>query len=171
MKDESTIIFKGKSNAAPFEDLIVEWHNITGDVIPEIGWTQVHAITNYNGKVLVVSKTTNGNTMVHVPGGHVEEGEDIETTLRREIFEETGGVLVSWKPLGYQKRIDSKSNATHQLRVYATVKDVKSEVVDFDGLISFTQSIEVSEMLDVLGWNNPIGNRIFELVAHDFNQK
>lgn len=168
MENNTTIIHKGKSNAAPFEEITVEWHNIINNDLPKIDWTQVHAIANYNGKVIVVSKTTNGDTMIHVPGGHTEEGEDVETTLKREILEETGGVLVSWKPIGYQKRTDSKGNSTHQLRVYAVVKDIKDKTIDFDGRISETRAIDVSEMLDVLGWNNPIGRRIFELVSPEF---
>lgn len=171
MEDKTTILFTGKSNKAPFQEVNVEWHNIINNDVPSIEWTQIHAIVNYNGKVLVVSKTTDGDTMIHVPGGHIEGDEDLETALRREILEETGGTMVSWKPLGYQKRTDGKGKVTHQVRAYAEVKDVKSEIVDVDGLISYTKSVDVSEMLEVLGWNNPIGSRIFELVADEFNKK
>ena len=170
MKDKSTIILKGKSNVAPFEEITVEWHNIINNDIPKIDWTQVHAIANYNGKVIVVSKTTSNYTMTNVPGGHVEEGEDAETTLRREIFEETGGMIVSWKPIGYQKRIDSKGGETYQLRTYAVIEGIKSKTIDFDGLISETKSIDISDMLDILEWNNPIGCRIFELVNKEFTE-
>jgi len=163
------ISYKGRSNAAPFEEVTVEWHNIIDGHIPKINWTQVHAIANYHGKVVVVAKTKHGHTMTHVPGGHVEEGEDIETTLRREIAEETGGTVVSWKPLGYQKRTDSKGNETYQLRVYAEVKDIKGTTIDFDGLVSDTKLIDISDMLDVLEWNNSIGRRIFELVSGEFS--
>ncbi len=169
MKDEMTITYTGKSNAPPFEEVIVEWHDILGGNIPNINWTQVHAIANYQGKVVVVSKTKHGHTMVHVPGGHVEEGEDVETTLHREILEETGGTLVNWKPLGYQKRTDSKGHETYQLRVYAEIKDIKSTTTDFDGLTSETKLIDISDMLDVLEWNNPIGRQIFELVSGEFS--
>ena len=171
MEDNTTIIFKGQSNAAPFEEIIVEWHDIISNNIPKINWTQVHAIANYNGKVVAVSKITDGHTMIHVPGGHTEEGEDVETTLSREILEETGGTLISWKPIGYQKRTDSRGNETHQLRVYAKVKDIKSKTIDFDGRISEAKCIDISDMLDVLEWNNPIGRRIFELVNPEFIQE
>lgn len=170
MEDKTTIIFKGKSNAAPYEEVTIEWHDVVNGDIPKINWTQVHAIANYKNKVIVVSKTTGDHTMIHVPGGHVEEGEDVESALSREIFEETGGSLVSWKPLGYQKRIDSKGAETHQLRVYAKVEDIKNETIDYDGLISKTKLIDISDMLNVLEWNNPIGHRIFELVSKEFSR-
>lgn len=167
--DKSAIVFTGKSNVAPFHEVKVEWHNIVNNNIPPIEWMQIHAIVNYNGKVLVVRKGTNGDTMIHVPGGHIEKGEDLEAALRREISEETGGTLVNWKPLGYQKRTDYQGEITYQVRAYAEVEDVKAEIIDVDGLVSYTKSIDIAEMLDVLGWNNPIGERIFELVAGYFD--
>lgn len=49
-------------------------------------------VKNDEGKVLAVSRGKDTSNM-NLPGGHVEEGEDLETAAARELEEETG-VLV-----------------------------------------------------------------------------
>jgi len=117
MTDIPKLIVKGKSNIAPFENLTVEWYDIINNKVPKINWVQVHAIANYNNKIIVVSKTTAGHTLIHVPGGHIEKGEEPDACALREVSEECGirGHLIvkpicpsyhtySWEGISYLKK-------------------------------------------------------------------
>jgi 8-oxo-dGTP pyrophosphatase MutT (NUDIX family) len=159
------IVYKTKSNLTN-EKITLEWHDLVGKRIPDLAWKQVHIVGNYNGKVVLVYLEKIG--LYHLPGGHVEVGEDVETTMRRELAEETGGIIIEWEPLGYQIRTDAKGNVDYQLRVYAKVSGIKPENVDFDGSIVPTKLVEIDEMNKVLGWENPIGEHIYHLVRDKF---
>lgn len=54
-------------------------------------------ITVHNGK-WVFCKHKERNTL-EVPGGHREPGEDIFSTARRELYEETGALTYTLKPI------------------------------------------------------------------------
>lgn len=159
------VVFETKSNYDG-EKIKLEWYDLVGRRIPKKEWRQVHIIANYNGKVVFVYFEK--NKMTHIPGGHIELGEDIETAMRRELAEETGGLILDWEPIGYQARIDSKGDIDYQLRVYAKVTGIKEKNVDYDGGIVSTNLVDINEMLKTWGWENPIGARIVDLVKEKF---
>lgn len=66
-------------------------------------------ITKSAGK-WVFCKHRERNTY-EVPGGHREEGESIEDTARRELYEETGAVLFSIKPVCVYSVITGEGDA------------------------------------------------------------
>lgn len=159
------IVFETKSNLDG-EKIKIEWHDLVGRRIPEHKWKQVHIVANYNGKLVLVY--FDKIKLFHLPGGHTESGEDVEMTMRRELTEETGGIVVDWEPIGYQVRKDSKGNIDYQLRVYAKVTNVKEQNIDYDGDIVPVKLVDVKEMTKTLGWENPIGDHIFDLVKNKF---
>ncbi len=161
----TNIVYKTESNFDG-EEITIEWRDLIGKRIPDLKWRQVHIICNYNGKVVLVYLEKLG--LHHLPGGHVEAGEDVETTLRRELTEETGGVVIEWEPIGYQIRTDSKGEVVNQLRVYAKVTNIQTETIDIDGSLVPAKFVDIDDMLESLGWNNPIGERIYSLVAKKF---
>lgn len=55
-------------------------------------------IKNEEGKVLAVSKGKDVSNM-NLPGGHVKEGEDLETAAARELEEETGVLVRKLYPI------------------------------------------------------------------------
>jgi len=164
----ANIILKTKSNLTG-EKITIEWRDLVGKRIPDIAWKQVHIIGNFNGKVVLVYLEKIG--LYHLPGGHVEAGEDVEATLRRELAEETGGIVIEWEPIGYQIRTDSGGNVDNQLRVYAKVSHIQKETIDIDGSLVPTKLVDIQEMTKELGWENPIGERIYSLVAEKFVAK
>ena len=161
----ANIILKTQSNYDG-EEITIEWRDLVGKRIPDVIWRQVHIVCNFNGKVVLVYLDKLG--MYHLPGGHVEVGEDVEATLRRELAEETGGIVVEWEPLGYQIRTDSKGDTVNQLRVYAKVTGIQEQTIDIDGSLIPAKFVDIDEMLSALGWQNPIGERIYSLVKKKF---
>jgi 8-oxo-dGTP diphosphatase len=71
-------------------------HRVTGVVIRE-------------GKLLLIHRLREGNEYWVFPGGGVEEGEDLETALKREMMEETGLNLVSYQRMFDQLEKDGSS--------------------------------------------------------------
>ena len=165
MTYKADVIYKTKSNMDG-EEITLEWYDLIGRRIPEKKWHQVHIIANYGGKVVFAYFEKLG--LFNLPGGHVEEGENVDTALRRELAEETGGLVIDWEPIGYQVRTDSTGNSVYQLRVYADVMGVKEQNIDFDGSIVPTKLVSFDEMLKVWGWENPIGYRIVDLIGDKF---
>lgn len=165
MMMSSNIIIKTQSNLDG-EEITIEWRDLIGKRVPDLKWKQVHAICNFNGKVVLVYLEKLG--LHHLPGGHVEAGEDLEATLRRELAEETGGIVIEWEPIGYQIRTNSNNETSNQLRVYAKVANVQSQTIDIDGSLVPAKFVGIDEMLESLGWKNPIGERIYSLVVGKF---
>lgn len=47
-------------------------------------------ITNHEGKILLLQRPLQKGGVWDLPGGRLQRGEEIEETLRREVYEETG---------------------------------------------------------------------------------
>lgn len=60
---------------------------------------RVTAVILRDGKLLMIHRFREGMEYWVFPGGGVEEGEDLQTALRREVKEETGLGLVSFRYL------------------------------------------------------------------------
>ena len=67
---------------------------------------RVTGVVIRDGKFLLIHRLRDGNEYWVFPGGGVEEGEDFETALKREMMEETGLMLVSYQRLFEQLEKD-----------------------------------------------------------------
>ena len=70
---------------------------------------RVTGVVIREGKLLLIHRLRDGNEYWVFPGGGVEEGEDFETALQREMMEETGLNLVSYQRLFDQLEKDGSS--------------------------------------------------------------
>jgi len=61
--------------------------------------TSVHALCFSDDRILMVSDRDDRGW--NVPGGHIEEGEDQEEALERELEEEAAAAIEIIKPIGY----------------------------------------------------------------------
>ena len=83
---------------------------------------QSYAVAFHNDKIVIVhngKKDTWG-----LIGGSVEDGEDPDDTLIREIKEESNMKVLDFKMIGYQKVTDTRGIQApfHQLRYFAVVE-------------------------------------------------
>lgn len=129
---------------------LVEFHEIgEKESIPNLPWSQVYVVGNYNGKVPIVKyKSAKDN----LPGGGIESNETIEQALRREILEELNMKVTGWIPLGYQKNTGDNGEVYYQLRVYATLDKYGDFVTDTGGSVIGYDLINIENLNDHIKW-------------------
>jgi ADP-ribose pyrophosphatase YjhB (NUDIX family) len=121
---------------------------------------QIYGVCFYNDKITIVlngKKKTWG-----LVGGTIEKGEKFDQTFRREIQEESNMEVLSWKPIGYQKVIDTRDNSfVYQLRVVALVRPYGEFVEDPAGSVTEIKLIDPKDYKQYFDWG-AIGERIME---------
>lgn len=121
---------------------------------------QIYGVCFYKNKIAIVlngPKKTWG-----LVGGSIEKGESFDQTFRREIKEESNMEVLSWKPVGYQKVIDTRDDSyIYQLRVVASVRPHGEFVEDPAGHITEIKLIDPAGVKQYFDWGK-IGDRIME---------
>lgn len=122
--------------------------------------TQIYGVCFYENKIAIVlngPKKTWG-----LVGGSIEKGESFDQTFRREIKEESNMEVLSWKPVGYQKVIDTRDGSyVYQLRVVANVRPYGEFTKDPAGFVTEMKLIDPKDYKQYFDWKK-IGDRIIE---------
>ena len=122
---------------------------------------QVYGVCFYENNI-VIGYNGMKNTWGLI-GGTIEKGETFDDTFRREIKEESNMKVLSWKPIGYQRVIDTRDNSVicYQLRVVAKVSPYGEFVKDPALSITKIAIIDPKNYKDYFDWGK-IGERIIE---------
>ncbi len=118
--------------------------------------TQVYGIVFNDKNEVIICRESNSGSWI-IPGGHPEEGESIEQTLKRELQEEVDVEIEDIKPLGVQKVTfpdDVNSDkAIYQVRCIAKLKKLNSQTPDpANGNTWERKFIPASEITNYVKW-------------------
>jgi len=109
-------------------------------------------IARTNGKWVFCKHKERDN--YEVPGGHRESGEDIFTTARRELREETGAVDYMIKPIcAYSVKGKTQINQSNQDESFGML--FIADIFSFEELHSEIENILITEHL-VENWTYPL---------------
>ena len=93
-------------------------------------------------------------------GGTIEKAETLEQTIRREIREESNMEILNYRPIGYQKVIDTRDGSFfYQLRYVCIVRPFGPFVSDPDNGITEIKLIAPKDYKQYFDWGE-IGERI-----------
>lgn len=132
-----------------------EYSNVDSFEIDINKVVQVYGICFMDKKMIIV-KSTGGWSL---PGGSREDGESIETALRREIKEETNMKIIDWRPIGIQTVFQEGKEPFYQIRAFCNVQPFGPFISDPDGDITEFKFIDPSEFKNYFDWGE-IGEEI-----------
>ena len=129
------------------------------DHLPQEDLKQCYAVAFYRKKIVIVhneKKDTWG-----LVGGSIEKGEHPDETLIREVQEESNMKVVEYKPIGYQKVIDTRGiqKSFYQLRYFAIVEKIGEFESDPDGNVDKILCINPKDYKKYFDWKE-IGDLI-----------
>jgi len=141
---------KEQSNFAG-RDLTLIWHE--GRELPiDLSISQVSAFCVNDKNEILIIKNKHGWGL---PGGHPENGESIEETLRREIKEESDCLISDFELLGYVEVLDPQNDSIEgrhyvQLRFFCHL----SKVGEFNGEFETTdrQFVSLEKIPEYVSW-------------------
>jgi ADP-ribose pyrophosphatase YjhB (NUDIX family) len=123
---------------------------------------QVIAFAFHDDKMILVNNVRRPKEFIPL-GGSVEEGEDADESLIREIKEESNMKVLDFKPLGYQivTDEDGRDEPYYQFRYYCKVEPYGPFVEDPDGDITEVLEIDPVDYKKYFDWGE-IGDALME---------
>jgi ADP-ribose pyrophosphatase YjhB (NUDIX family) len=128
--------------------------------LPQEEITQCYGIAFVDDKFLVVNNIKNQGMYTPV-GGSVESGEHPDQTLIREIKEESNMKVLKFKPIGYQRVVDTsgREKPYYQLRYICIVEPYGPFVADPAGDVTEVVETDPENYKKYFNWGE-IGDRI-----------
>jgi len=104
----------------------------------------VFVITRYKNSWLLTNHKKRG---LEFPGGKVENNESLEMAAKREVFEETGGVIEDLTYIG-QYMVEDRDNPFVKAIFYAEVKEIrqKKNYLETKGPVLVHSSLQSEEL-------------------------
>jgi ADP-ribose pyrophosphatase YjhB (NUDIX family) len=144
------------------EEIIFEYSDVDSFDMPTDNCRQVYGIAFNKDKFLVVNNILHPGSYTPI-GGSVEKGEHPDDALIREIKEESNMKVLEFRPIGYQKVIDTsgKEEPYYQLRYFCIVEPYGPFVSDPAGKVTEIIECNPEEYKKYFDWGR-IGERIME---------
>lgn len=123
----------------------------------------VAIIKNDDGNILFLKRFPYDRSFPHIyclPGGKVDDGEDVITALHREVKEETNLEVVSEEYIGFHEF----SNSTHTFKMCMFVCEVK-------GIFRISEEHETYGFLDYEKTPAKIGANTIEALNKNYKSK
>ncbi len=138
------------------------YENDTFEHLPQDRIKQAYAIAFNKDKFLLVNNITKPGSYTPV-GGSVEEGENPNDTLIREIQEESNMKVLEYKLLGYQKVTDTSGveKPYYQLRYFAIVEPYGPFISDPAGKVTEVIECDKNDYKKYFDWYE-IGKHIIK---------
>lgn len=135
--------------------------------LPHNECSQAYGISFHKDKIVIVNNIAKPGSYTPV-GGSVEEGENPDDTLIREIQEESNMKVLHFQPVGYQKVTDVSGvqKPYYQLRYFCIVEPYGPFVSDPAGKVTEVLEVDPQNYKKYFDWGkigDAIINRAIEL--------
>jgi ADP-ribose pyrophosphatase YjhB (NUDIX family) len=151
------------------QDILVKYYDLDSfDSLDYSKCQQVYGVCFYKDQLVIV----HGEGMNHgwgLVGGHIENNENFDQTLAREVQEETNMRVLQSFPVGVQEVTDPDGNTIYQLRYLAIVEPLGEFVSDPAGSVTEIKLIDPMDYKKYFDWGE-IGDRIIERAIEIKNQ-
>lgn len=127
------------------------------DDLPYEKVRQCYGVCFYKNKMVIGGHKNHWSLI----GGTIEKGEDFETTLKREIQEESNMNVLKFLPIGYQQAFAEDGSDIYQLRFVCEVKPFGEFEKDPAGNVTGIKLINPKDYKKYFDWGE-IGDRIIE---------
>lgn len=128
----------------------------TNDIEKYSPISQVYGVIFNDQNEILVCKQTSKHSW-HLPGGHIEDGENYKKALEREVIEEVDVKIKDIKPIGVQKVTmpDNPDLAPgYQLRCIAIVTELLPQTIDPDSKTQWERTFVPAEKIkEYIKWD------------------
>lgn len=151
------------------QDIQVKYYDLDSfDSLDYSKCQQVYGVCFYKDQLVIVHGEGYGGGWGLV-GGHIENNENFDQTLAREVQEETNMRVIKSIPIGVQEVTNPEGQTLFQLRYYAQVEPIAEFEKDPAGSVTEIKLINPQDYKKYFDWRE-IGDRIIQRSIEIKNQ-